>query len=41
MIQEKLDSAKNSEMKLNDERAKKMRDIAARIESKSTKSYIS
>jgi hypothetical protein len=42
MIQEKLDSAQNSEAR-NEEhgREKKMRDIAARMETKSTKSYIS
>jgi hypothetical protein len=42
MIQEKLDSAQNSATR-NDEMArhKKMKDIAARMETKSTKSYIS
>lgn len=42
MIQEKLDSAQNSAAR-NDEqdRSKKMRDMAARMETKSTKSYIS
>ena len=42
MIKEKLDSAQNSAAR-NDElgRNKKMRDIAARMETKSTKSYIS
>ena len=44
MIKEKLDSAQNSAAR-NDEqdagRSKKMRDIAARMETKSTKSYIS
>lgn len=42
MIQEKLDSAQNSAAR-NDEvdRSKKMKDMQARMETKSTKSYIS
>lgn len=42
MIKEKLDSAQNSETRNNETvRNKKMKDIAARMETKSTKSYIS
>jgi hypothetical protein len=47
MIQQKLDSAQNSAAKVNEkrdeekDRNKKMRDIAARLEVTSNKSYIS
>ena len=42
MIQEKLDSAQNSAARNDDvDRYKKMKDMQARMETKSTKSYIS